>query len=187
MEVLSTKRVRQSVRGALRATSHARSWPPSRLALLVVSLSVITSCSGNADFETSTFVFEGESMEPTISNGASFELRLTGPTVPERSALVVLSRFDGGGSDRQLLKRTIALPGETIEITSCVVYIDGEALSEPYLDVARQQQDGCGPDQPELTIPEGAIFVLGDNRGRSSDSRAFGPVSTDFVVGIVEE
>jgi signal peptidase I len=149
-------------------------------------LSVQLASAELADVPVSTMTFEGESMLPTITNGGRVEVRMTGPTLPGRGDIVVLSTYDGSGGERQLLKRVVALPGETIEIFQCQVYVDGAPLDEPYIDASLQQTNGCGSDQSALLVPEGAVFILGDNRGMSSDSRAFGPVSTELIVGIVQ-
>lgn len=65
------------------------------------------------------------------------------------------------------------------------MYIDGRQLVEPYLDPAIEARDGCGTDYAKTIIPEGTVFVLGDHRGRSSDSRSpdIGPVSYDVLIG----
>ena len=78
----------------------------------------------------------------------------------------------------EFIKRVIALPGETIEIRDGVVMIDNAPIEEPYLAPGVQTSD-FGPE----LIPEGHVFVMGDNRGSSSDSRVFGPIPTDDVVG----
>jgi signal peptidase I len=77
-----------------------------------------------------------------------------------------------------LIKRVIATGGEEIEIHDNTVFVDGNALSEPYI-----APGSVMPDQPPRIVPEGHIFVMGDNRGSSSDSRVFGPVPVDDVVG----
>ena len=82
--------------------------------------------------------------------------------------------------EAELIKRVIALPGETIEIRNNTVFIDGFALDEPYLPPAtRTRWDNREP----LLIPQGEYFVMGDNRARSLDSRSFGPVSESEIVG----
>lgn len=137
--------------------------------------------------ETRSFTFEGESMDPTLMNGQSFDVAmLTGPANLTRGDVVLLKRLDGQGGETLLAKRVVALPGETIEISSCQVLIDGVALEETYIDREREVRDGCGPDQAAIEVPDGAVFVLGDYRGRSSDSRAFGPVAVDFIVGVAQ-
>ncbi len=78
----------------------------------------------------------------------------------------------------ELIKRVIALSGETIEGRDGLIYIDGRALVEPYL------ADGAtfasfGP----VTVPAGHVFVMGDNRNNSRDSRVFGPIDEDLILG----
>ena len=77
-----------------------------------------------------------------------------------------------------LIKRIMALPGETIEIRDNTVFIDGGAVDEPYLSPGVIMQD-FGPQ----TIPEDMVFVMGDNRGSSHDSRKFGAIPHDSIVG----
>jgi signal peptidase I len=94
----------------------------------------------------------------------------------------VRSFFEGLGlaqpdEDIDLIKRIVALPGDTVEIVGGVVHIDGQPLDEPYL-LADQR------DFPSLTIPDGHYYMLGDNRGNSDDSRySLGTVPRDHVVG----
>jgi signal peptidase I len=76
-----------------------------------------------------------------------------------------------------LIKRVIALAGETIETRGGQVFINGQGLVEPYL--SHETSGTYGP----LTVPEGQVFVMGDNRGASNDSRVFGPVTTERIVG----
>lgn len=77
-----------------------------------------------------------------------------------------------------LIKRVMALPGETIEIRDNAVFINGAALVEPYLSSGVIMQD-FGPQ----TIPDGMVFVMGDNRNSSHDSRKFGSIPQDTIVG----
>ncbi len=76
-----------------------------------------------------------------------------------------------------LIKRVIALPGETVEIRDGHVYINGQSLEEPYLE-----QLTYGNLSPQVVSP-GYVFVLGDNRGASNDSRSFGEVALSNVIG----
>jgi signal peptidase I len=107
---------------------------------------------------------------------------------PRRGDVVVLKRFESGQNERDLIKRVIALPGETVQIRDCAVYIDGKPLDEPYLEDRAREPATCGspgyaaPDK-NLKVGDHEVFVLGDNRGGSGDSRLFGSISEDLLIG----
>jgi signal peptidase I len=151
----------------------------------LVVLVAITSALLVRAYVVQQFAVEGESMLSTLHDGDRVLVNRLSYRLhePRRGDVVVLKRFDVGTTERDLIKRVIALPGETVEIRSCVVYIDNRPMTEPYIDPIIQQRDGCGGDQPALLVPEGQVYVLGDHRGRSSDSRVFGPVSNDMLIG----
>lgn len=139
------------------------------------------------------FYISGPSMESTmfqdnrvLVNKLSYRLHGIG-----RGDVVVFDRITTDGEVVQhddLIKRVIALPGETIEIRECVVLIDGKAILEPYLNDYDIQQinleDRCRVPELEPTkISDDHIFVMGDNRPQSFDSRMFGEIELDLVVG----
>ena len=88
--------------------------------------------------------------------------------------------------ERDFVKRVIGLPGETIELRRSTVVIDGEPIAEPYLDSMRPDgripPDIRGTFGPQV-IPEGHLFMMGDNRGDSEDSRYWGPLPLEYVKG----
>ncbi|MCY4528804.1 MAG: signal peptidase I, partial [Chloroflexi bacterium] len=79
--------------------------------------------------------------------------------------------------DRDFVKRVIGLPGETVEIVQGTVYVNGLELVEPYLD--RKDNTTMAP----VDVDQGTVFVLGDNRGSSNDSRSWGPVPAENLIG----
>lgn len=149
-------------------------------------------------FVFQSYEVDGPSMETTLQNKDRlivYKLPKTlskisrNPYVPNRGDVVIFTRHDnfefGTQGDRQLIKRVIALPGETVVIKNNVVKVFNE-----------QNPDGIEPDKADygkvitntegdinLKVPENSIFVLGDNRPQSQDSRAFGPVPLDDLVG----
>ena len=88
--------------------------------------------------------------------------------------------------ERDFIKRVIGLPGETLELRQSQVFINGEPIDEPYLDAMRQggrmPLDLRGTFGP-LVVPEGHLFMMGDNRGDSQDSRYWGPLPIGYVKG----
>lgn len=136
------------------------------------------------------FTVPSPAMEPTIETGASVGVDPTAYAstggVPGRGDIIVFRRppLEADKSIAYLIKRVVGLPGESIDSgPGGVVEINGQPLSEPYLS-AQSQQDPGAPITPQ-TIPSGEVFVLGDNRGNSSDSRVFGPISVSLIVGKV--
>jgi signal peptidase I len=119
----------------------------------------------------------GQSMEPNLHSAQRVVVEkvtyrfLHGP---RRGDIVVIAPPE---QTDMLIKRVVGLPGETIELRGGEVYIEGEQLEEPWT-----VKPGGGGYSPR-TIPPLHVFVMGDNRGASNDSRSFGPVAIEHVVG----
>jgi signal peptidase I len=136
-------------------------------------------------FVVQQFYVSGESMDYTLHNfdrvlvnKLSYDLH-----DPNRGDVVVLEEKQGI-SQRDLIKRVIGLLGETIEMRDCVVYINGKVLVEPYLDPTVVTRGNCGRNFSSLTVLKNHVFVMGDNRPGSGDSRAaLGQVEYDQIVG----
>ncbi len=116
-------------------------------------------------------------MEPHIRSGEyvlinTFAYRIGAPHRGE----IVAFHHDGGARE-VFIKRVVGLPGEHIRIDRGRVYVDGRALDEPYV------RSGDDRSFPEVIVPPASVYVLGDNRANSEDSRVFGPVSDDRLIG----
>ena len=90
-----------------------------------------------------------------------------------------------GLEEVELVKRVVATAGQTVDIVDGAVYVDGEPLEEDYVDGALTEElAGSGIEFP-CTVPEGELWVMGDNRTNSTDSRWFGSVPVESVTGRV--
>ena len=135
-------------------------------------------------FVLAHFVVDGHSMESTLSSGDRVFVNKLSYRLhdPNRGDVVVLHQISGT-SERDLIKRVVALPGESIQgDESCSVFIDGRMLTEPYLDPEVVVAGTCGSFGPVL-IGDEQVFVMGDNRNGSQDSRSIGPVAYGDLVG----
>jgi signal peptidase I len=128
------------------------------------------------------FYVESESMVPTLEvwdrvliNKLAYDL-----DEPERGD-IVLFRSPEGGED-PLIKRVVGLPGDKIAVRHDRLYVNGEPQRETYVnDDYQELQTPYGPRE----VPADHVFVLGDNRGNSQDSRIFGPVPEKNLIGEV--
>ena len=126
----------------------------------------------------------GHSMVPTLQDGDKIIItRLAGEY--ERGDIVVL-RKESFRED-PIVKRIIAVEGQTIDIdfSQGVVYVDGEAVDEPYVNELTFDAEDFETYERPLVIPEGCVFVMGDNRNNSTDSRreTIGCVDTRYILG----
>ena len=138
------------------------------------------------------FRVDGESMLPNLDDGQMllvnrnayqyFDIngnRYYPFDPPERGDVIV---FDPPtGSDKPYIKRVIGLPGDEVTFGDGNVFIDGEPLPEDY--IKDRTRCGARSDNCDVVVPEGYVYVLGDHRSNSSDSRVFGPVPVGNIVG----
>jgi signal peptidase I len=149
-------------------------------------------------FVVATYSIPSGSMEPTLQVGdrivvdkLSFHLHGI-----DRGNIIVFStppKEDCAGPPvSDLVKRVIGLPGETISVSGGRVYINGKYLSEPWLPQSEQDVTNPGPSTARYSlhhpyrIPSGYVYVMGDNRQFSCDSRYWGPVAQSTIVGKVD-
>jgi signal peptidase I len=139
------------------------------------------------------FYISGPSMEPTmyqdnrvLVDKISYRFR-----EPRIGDVVVFDRITMNGDEVQhddLIKRVIGTPGDVVEIRDCAVTVNGRELEESYVDPVELSLEDptsrCRQVEMEpVTVPEDEFFVMGDNRPESFDSRSFGTISRDIIVG----
>ncbi|HEY8546552.1 MAG TPA: signal peptidase I [Acidimicrobiales bacterium] len=142
-------------------------------------------------FFIQAFWIPSDSMEPTLHKGdrvlvnkLSYRFNDVG-----RGDIVVFKRPEAAQSNNpdddieDLIKRVIGLPGDVLKTVDGQVYINDEPLDEPYLPEGTPTLSPSGQDVPPITIPEGHYFMMGDNRTNSQDSRYFGAIDEDLIVG----
>jgi signal peptidase I len=162
-----------------------------------------------------TFLFQAfyipsESMKPTLNVGDRVLVNKMSYRLHDvnRGDIVVFETppkaKDANGAIKDLVKRVVALPGETLSTQGGRVFINGRPLEEPYLENGTStcalnggapcgeidwlKVEGCGAPadgQSACVIPRNSVFVMGDNRAESKDSRFFGPIEESSIVGRV--
>ncbi len=150
---------------------------------LVAALVVLAGCSQG----TLTLQVEGDAMLNALHDGDVIivDREAYSADTPDRGDIVVYRIDLSTGRRGTSVKRVVGLAGETLEYRDCILYIDGVEVAEPYLDTVIVTIDKCGSSQPSIAIPDGFVFLMGDNRGGSRDSRRDGPVSFGDLVGQV--
>lgn len=132
-------------------------------------------------------IIQQQSMEPNFYSGdyiitSRQAYNLFGD--PQHGDIIVFKSglYTDEGEAKNLIKRIIGLPGDTVEIIDGYVYRNGEKIQEDYI-----KEQGLSGEMEAITVPEGELFVLGDNRRVSQDSRSgeVGTISQDTIVGKV--
>lgn len=147
---------------------------------VIETLLLIVTIYALVNLATARFIVEGDSMLPTFETGQFLIVSrvhyLLGQ--PERGDIVVFHYPRDPDSD--YIKRVIGVPGDVVEMRRQQVYVNGDALDEPYI------RELCNPMScPDNTwqVEPNHYFVMGDNRNQSRDSRAFGLVERTYLVG----
>jgi len=151
---------------------------------LIVIVVAVTAALLVRAYVLQQFAVSGSSMYSTLHDGDRVLVNKLSYRMhdPRRGDVVVLKTIETVG-ERDLIKRVVALPGETVEYRSCVLYVDGRTVVEPYLDPNVVTPTNCGNNQEKITIAPDHVFVMGDNRGGSKDSRDLGPIAYDDIIG----
>lgn len=173
--------------------SRAAGWRQIREWVVVLVTAVLIAAVLRT-FVVQQFYIAGPSMETTLFGDDrvlvnKLAYRFGEPT---RGDVVVFDRITTNGDTVQhddLIKRVIGLPGEVIDIRNCVVYVNDVALDEPWLPAEFREPSAdadtrCGtPTVEATTVGSDEVYLIGDNRPMSFDSRMFGPVAIDLIVG----
>lgn len=131
-------------------------------------------------------IVDGEGMYPTFGadDRALYDKEYYKHNKPNRGDIILFEAYPG----TDYLKRVIGIEGDTIEIKSDILFVNGKPVNEPYLDELKKNKEGENPltyDFGPVTVPPSEIFVLGDNRRFSKDSRMIGNINEDKLVGKV--
>lgn len=144
---------------------------------------------GIQTFVAQPFKVEGASMENTLQSGQYVLIDKLSPRwAPyQRGDIVVLNPptafTDANGVP--FIKRVIGVPGDVIELKDGTVYVNGTALTEPYVftDGGPKATNAGTGGLSRWVVPQGDLFVMGDHRNDSEDSRIFGPVAISNIIG----
>ncbi len=130
-------------------------------------------------FLLQAFYIPSPSMVPTLRvNDRVLVNKLSYKLHDVRRGDVIVFKSPQVVAEKDLIKRVIGLPGDTVETRDGEIVVNDEVLDEPYLP----SDVGTGPME-KVTVPPGQYWVMGDNRGNSSDSRVFGPIPESSIIG----
>jgi len=141
------------------------------IAIVLIALIVVVKL-----FVAEPFRIPSQSMEPTLRPGDQTLVDKLSGDRPDRGDLVA---FHAPRTGEILLKRVVAVGGDTVGLEDGVLVVDGRQVHEPYADPDAIDSVYFGP----VKVRPGTIFVMGDNRANSDDSRDFGAVPTDRIIG----
>lgn len=152
--------------------------------LACAAVVAITSYHFATRYVFQTVVVDGESMNPTLQDTQRLLLNRVEYYFrePQRGDIVVLKDPEDGGLS---IKRIVAVAGQTVELAGGGVLVNGLKLSEQYLTPGTLTYSYHVLDHEKISCGREQFFVLGDNRGNSADSRVYGPVPRQNIMGVV--
>ena len=122
------------------------------------------------------------SMEPAVKKGSYIVVNAAALRARDPRAGEIVAFQYPPDPKIEYLKRVVAIGGSVVELRAGALYVDGKLVDEPYVDAESRLVDVDG-EFPAYKVPPGTFFVLGDNRGNSSDSRHWGVVPRELIVG----
>lgn len=131
-------------------------------------------------FILSVTLVQGPSMEPTLRTGDKLLVNRVGFMVDDLEYGNIIEFHSPEDENVDFIKRVIAVEGDTVEIIDSKVYVNGKQLTEEYTSTNGETEFFT---DSYWEIKKGEVFVLGDNRPNSNDSRSFGPINKDSIVG----
>jgi signal peptidase I len=150
------------------------SWEWVKAILVAVSIAFVVRT-----FFLTPIVVQGDSMMPTLEDEERMIVTKIGE--PKRFDIVVFHADE----ENDYIKRVIGLPGDHIEYKNDLLYINDKPYEEKYLEKFKRENLYDGPLTADFSfdVPEGTLFVMGDNRRHSTDSRHIGPVKIEKLIG----
>jgi len=121
------------------------------------------------------------SMQPTLYEGDNLVVEKISPKIGKLNRGDIIVFYDEI-QNIQLIKRLIAVEGDQVDIKDGKVFVNGEELKEDYIKDGYTPQ-GVNPEYSSLVVPKGHVYVLGDNRKNSRDSRSIGPIEVKRITG----
>jgi signal peptidase I len=161
--------------------------PRTGITWLLVAAGALLGALLLRTFVVQQFAVDGQSMMGTLHSGDRVIVNKLSYRLhePRRGDVVVLENLDGAVEIRDLIKRVIGIPGDTVEYRDCQLFVNGQRVAEPYLDPNLVSADRCGGDQPPVEVEPDHVFVMGDNRAASLDSRTelIGQIPFGHLIG----
>jgi signal peptidase I len=154
--------------------------------IVAVILTALASIPVGAEVATRAFRIPSEGMRPCFEVGDYFIARLETPESYEDNRGDILVFRYPGDNKTFYIKRVVAFPGEEVEVRGGSLLINGQSIPDPWARTMEEFADARVQDFGPFTVPEETLFMLGDNLANSADSRSWGPLPRENIVGIAE-